>query len=340
MSTGLIALLDDIAALAKVAAATLDDAAAQATKVGAKAAGVVIDDAAVTPRYVTGFTADRELPIIWKIAVGSLRNKLLIILPIGLLLSVIAPWIITPLLMVGGAYLCLEGFHKVLDYVRPHAAHHAHGAEGESHGDANAALDPVPMALGPKDVENQRVESAIRTDFILSAEIMAIALAAVQGDFLFKAAVLAVVGVGMTVLVYGAVALIVRADDAGVSLARSKSSAMRAIGRGLVTGMPHFLRVLSFIGMIAMLWVGGGILLHGLAGLGWAAPEHLVHDIAHGVGHAVAPLEGVLSWFVGAALAGLIGLGVGAVVAPLAERVIAPGWAWAKASWIGRGKLA
>src|SRR5690242_15441884 len=201
MSIGLIALLDDIAAIAKVAAASLDDVAAQAAKAGAKAAGVVIDDAAVTPRYVVGFSASRELPIVGKIAMGSLKNKLIYLLPAALLLSVLAPWAITPLLMIGGAYLCYEGSEKVFEALLPHGAHEHEAAVGEA-------------VQGTQSVEGQKVNSAIKTDFILSAEIMAITLGTVaDASSWMQALVLAVVGIGITALVYGVVALIVKADD-------------------------------------------------------------------------------------------------------------------------------
>jgi predicted DNA repair protein MutK len=160
MSVGLIGLLDDIAAIAKVAAASLDDVASQAAKAGAKAVGVVIDDTAVTPTYVIGFAATRELPIVGKIAAGSLRNKLLFLLPVALALSYFLPWAITPLLMLGGAYLCYEGTDKVRDAIMPHRAH-AHEVQLET------------VALNAQSIENEKVASAIRTDFILSAEIMA-----------------------------------------------------------------------------------------------------------------------------------------------------------------------
>jgi len=257
MSVGLMALLDDVAAIAKVAAASLDDVASQAAKAGVKAAGVVIDDTAVTPGYVIGFAAKRELPIVGKIAAGSLRNKLLILLPAALALSYFLPWTITPLLMLGGAYLCYEGVEKVLEAVMPH---HAHQHE--------AQLGTV--ALNAKTLEDEKVASAVKTDFILSAEIMAITLAALPaGSFVKQALVLAVVAIGITVAVYGVVALIVKADDVGVALARNDGtsvigSAGRVLGRGLVRGMPSFLTVLSVVGTAAMIWVGGGIVLHGL----------------------------------------------------------------------------
>jgi len=208
MSIGLIALLDDVAALAKAAAASLDDVATQAAQAGAKAAGVVIDDTAVTPRYVTGFSASRELPIIRKIAVGSLKNKLLILLPAALVLSLLAPSLITPLLMIGGAYLCYEGVEKLYHALLPDAAH-AH----------EAALEPI--TLDAATFGDQKVAGAIKTDFILSAEIMAIALATVaDADLLTQVVVLGTVGVGITLAVYGVVALIVKADDVGLALAR------------------------------------------------------------------------------------------------------------------------
>ena len=207
MSTGLIALLDDVAALAKVAAASLDDVAAQAGRAGVKAAGVVIDDAAVTPRYVVGFAASRELPIVWRIALGSLKNKLVFLLPAALALSVFAPWAITPLLMLGGAFLCYEGAEKIYEALWPHAAH-AHEATTGA-----AGQDPAAF-------EQARIASAIQTDFILSAEIMALTLSTVpEASFWTQAAVLALVGTGITIAVYGAVALLVKADDAGVALA-------------------------------------------------------------------------------------------------------------------------
>lgn len=311
MSSGLIALLDDLVALAKVAATSLDDAGAQAAKAGSKAAGIVIDDAAVTPRYVVGLSADRELPIIRKIAIGSLKNKLLFLLPGALILSFVAPWVITPLLMVGGAFLCLEGYHKVADLILPE-----HGDEAANGSASNQTA---------KELEDERVGSAIQTDFILSAEIMAITLASVATAPLWmQAGVLAVVGVGMTLIVYGAVAVIVKADDAGVALARSKNPAISSVGRGIVGGMPFFLKVLSFVGMIAMLWVGGGILLHGMHELGMHAPEETVHHAAEWVSSKVPAFHGPLKWLVSAGIAAVLGIVIGGLVNPLAHYVIAP----------------
>jgi hypothetical protein len=306
MSTGLIALLDDVAAIAKLAAASLDDVGVKAAKVGGKAAGIVIDDAAVTPRYVVGFAAERELPIIWRIAAGSMFNKIVILLPAALLLSVIAPWIITPLLMLGGVYLCIEGYHKVADYLKPSKATKALIDAGEG---ADAAA-----------LEKARVASAIRTDFILSAEIMAIALATVADETLWlKGVILAFVGVVMTIAVYGAVALIVKADDWGAALAQSAGRAWRALGRMIVRGMPKFLAALSFVGMIAMLWVGGGILIHGLYEFGLKAPELWIKGVSAAIGAAIPAVGGVFGWSFGAGVAATLGLLVGAATDPLAK---------------------
>lgn len=310
MTSGWIALLDDLATLTKVAASSLDDAAGQAAKAGSKAAGIVIDDAAVTPRYVVGLAAERELPIIAKIAIGSLKNKLLLLLPGALLLSFFAPWAITPLLMAGGAFLCLEGYHKVMDLMHP------------GHGDPKATISAAQTV---EELENERVSSAIRTDFILSAEIMAITLASVATSAVWlQAAVLGVVGVGMTLLVYGAVAVIVKADDAGVALARASQGPVRAFGRGIVLGMPVFLKLLSLIGMVAMLWVGGGILIHGLHELGIHAPEERVHHAAEFVASMIPAMKSFLTRLVGAGIAAVLGVIVGALVDPLANHVLIP----------------
>ena len=275
MAVGLIALLDDIAAIAKAAAASLDDVASQAARAGVKAAGVVIDDAAVTPRYVVGFAAERELPIVWRIALGSLKNKLLFLLPAALALSWLAPWTITPLLMIGGAYLCYEGAEKVYEALYPHKAQEHEKAVG-------AAVDSVAL-------EQQKISSAIKTDFILSAEIMAITLAALPADASFwnKAAVLAIVGLFITIGVYGVVALIVKADDAGVAMTKSASPSafgafVRGLGRALVVGMPVFLKALAIVGTAAMIWVGGGIIVHGLAQYGFAQIEEAIHHASGG----------------------------------------------------------
>jgi predicted DNA repair protein MutK len=312
MSTGLLALLDDVTAIAKVAAASLDDVASQSAKAGAKVAGVVVDDAAVTPRYVVGFGAERELPIVRRIALGSLRNKLILLLPAALALSAFAPWLITPLLVLGGAFLCYEGAEKVLESLWPHAAHR-HEAAG-----AAGALDAHAL-------EDQKVRGAIRTDLILSAEIMAVTLSSVALSSLAnQAAVLAVVGIGITVVVYGSVALIVKADDAGMALARHRSGVLRAIGRAIVAGMPPFLRVLATVGTAAMLWVGGGIIVHGLGSFGIPAIGHAVHELSEVAAHAVPVAQSAIGWIVGAAASGAVGLLVGAAVIPRVSFVVQP----------------
>lgn len=326
MAVGLIALLDDIAAIAKVAAASLDDVAAQATRAGVKAAGVVIDDAAVTPRYVVGFAAERELPIVGRIALGSLRNKLLFLLPAALALSVFAPWAITPLLMLGGAYLCYEGAEKVYEVLFPHGTH------------ANEAT--TAQASDAKVLEEQKISGAIKTDFILSAEIMAITLAAIpEGTFWSKAVVLALVGLGITIGVYGVVALIVKADDVGIALAKNQSASLlgsvsRAIGRGLVVGMPFFLKVLAIVGTAAMIWVGGGIIVHGLEEYGLPGIAHAIHHVAEIAGHALPFANAVVEWLVSAAGAGIVGLLVGAALIPLASYVFAPAWTGVKGLFV------
>ena len=306
MSAGLIALLDDIAALAKVAAASLDDVAAQAFQAGGKAAGVVIDDAAVTPRYVTGFTPARELPIIAKITIGSLKNKLLILMPAALALSLFAPFLITPLLMVGGVYLCFEGAEKIWELVVPH---------GE-HAEVDEAGDRLQSATS---FENEKVASAIKTDFILSAEIMAITLGAVPNSSITtQAIVLTVVGLGITLSVYGAVALIVKADDVGLWLARLPSPSafagmLKAIGRGLVKGMPVFLSMLGMIGTAAMIWVGGGIIIHGFEQYGFGGLAHWLEDAGRAAASVAPSFGALLSWLVQAAGSGVVGLLIGFV---------------------------
>lgn len=315
MSTGLIALLDDVAAIAKLAATSVDDVMGQAAKAGAKSAGVVIDDAAVTPRYVVGLAPARELPIVRRIALGSLRNKLVVLLPVALVLSLVAPWLITPLLMLGGAFLCYEGAEKVFEAVFPHEAH-AH--------EAKLATDGDPAAL-----EDRKVASAIRTDFILSAEIMFIALATIpEIGFWTQAAVLALVGVGITALVYGAVALLVKMDDLGLGLAKhGRSAVTRRAGRGLVRAMPAVLKTLAVVGTAAMLWVGGGILVHGLAQFGLAAVEHAVHVVAEAAAGAVPVASGAVGWLAGAAGFGVVGLACGALLIPLVGGVLVPAYA-------------
>lgn len=301
MPTGLVALLDDISVIAKAAAASIDDVGVAAAKAGTKAAGVVIDDAAVTPSYVTEFTPDRELPIIWQIAKGSLKNKLLFLLPGALLLSEFVPWAITPLLMMGGLFLCYEGAEKVLEKLG-----------GAKHGET--LEDPVEDLAS---FEQERVSGAVRTDLILSAEIMAIALAEVADQpLLSRGLILALVGVVITVAVYGAVALIVKMDDIGLHMVKERSSAAaKAIGRGLLHAMPRLLTALSTIGTLAMLWVGGHILVDGAKKLGFKPPYDAIHAVEHAVHEASGALGGVLGWLTNSTLSGVVGLILGAMVA-------------------------
>jgi uncharacterized protein len=284
MSGGLFALLDDVAVLAKLSAAA-----------STKSAGVVVDDMAVTPQYVHGVTSDRELPIIRKIAIGSFRNKLLFILPAALLLSQFLPWLLTPLLMAGGTYLCYEGAEKLWERITRHEEH-----------------DHLASEEGP-GAEDRMVGGAIRTDFILSAEIMVIALNEVADQtFLSRAIILGVVAVAITVLVYGVVALIVKMDDAGLSLTERSSERSQKVGRMLVSAMPKLLTALSTIGIAAMLWVGGHILLVGVDDLGWHAPYEFVHHLEEVVHDAVPGVGAFLAWLVNTTASAIIGLAVGA----------------------------
>jgi uncharacterized protein len=299
--SGLFALLDDVAALVRLTAASLDDIAGAAGRAGAKAAGVVVDDAAVTPRYVQGLKPERELSIIRRIAVGSLRNKLLFIVPAALILSWLAPWLLTPILMCGGLYLCFEGAEKIWEKLSGHAP-----AAEETN--AEAAADPVGH-------EKKVVSGAVRTDFILSAEIMVIALNEVATEaFLARAIILVVVAIGITALVYGVVALIVKMDDLGLLLARRESGAVSALGRGLVQAMPIVLAVLSTVGVAAMLWVGGHILLVGVDELGFHPPYAFVHHLEVLVHDATGPLGGFLGWLTNTALSAVVGAVVGAII--------------------------
>ncbi|KUH93802.1 DUF808 domain-containing protein [Mycobacterium sp. IS-3022] len=300
MSAGLFGLLDDVAVLARMAAASVDDIGAAAGRATAKAAGVVVDDTAVTPQYVHGLTADRELPIIKRIAIGSLRNKLLFILPAAMLLSQFAPWLLTPLLMVGATYLCYEGAEKVWGRLSKHGGH-----------DQQA----VPTAAIGVDAEKQMAAGAIRTDFILSAEIMVIALNEVASErFWPRLIILIVVAIVITLAVYGVVGLIVKMDDIGLRLTQRTSSFAQKVGRGLVVGMPKLLAALSTIGTVAMLWVGGHILLVGTDDVGWHAPYGLVHHAEDFIHHAVRGAGGVLAWLTNTAASAVIGLAVGAVI--------------------------
>ena len=297
MSAGFFALLDDVAVLARLAAASIDDVGAAAGRASMKAAGVVVDDTAVTPQYVHGVAAQRELPIIKKIAVGSLRNKLLFILPAALLLSQFVPWLLTPILMLGGTYLCYEGAEKIWEKVSGH----------EEHQELATEVSP--------EAEKAMVKGAIRTDFILSAEIMVISLNEVAAEaFLPRALILVVVALGITLLVYGVVGLIVKMDDIGLLLTQRDSSLMQRLGHGLVRGMPRLLTAISVVGTAAMLWVGGHILLVGTDDLGWHGLYDVVHHLEEAAHDAVPAVGAVLGWLTNTAASAVIGLLVGAVV--------------------------
>lgn len=310
--SGLLALLDDVAAIAKVAASSLDDVIAQAGKAGTKAAGAVIDDAAVTPKYVHGFKASRELPIVGRIALGSIKNKLVFLLPAALALSAFAPGAIAPLLMLGGGYLCFEGAEKIAHLIWPHTEHEAE----------YTATDPAHL-------EKQRVAGAIKTDFILSAEIMTIALSAIpESGFWMEAATLAIIAVGITVVVYGGVALIVKADDLGLLMSnKGRFQLTRVVGRGIVKAMPGFLKALTTIGTAAMLWVGGSILVHGLKELGFGQVEHLIHGWSVAAGAAVPQATASIEWLAKATMDGIFGLAIGLALIPIVTGVISPLWA-------------
>ena len=299
MSAGLFGLFDDVAALARLAAASADDVGAAAGRATTKAAGVVIDDTAVTPQYVHGLAAKRELPIIRRIAIGSLRNKMLIILPVALLLSQFLPMLLTPLLMLGGAYLCFEAVEKIWGALRGHG----HGA------DDNAAKS-----------EDEVVAGAVRTDLILSAEIMVISLNEVAAEgFWSRLAILTVVALAITVVVYGVVALIVKMDDVGLHLVERSTGFAGKVGRLMVSGMPKVLSVISVVGTAAMLWVGGHIELIGLDELGWHAPYDAVHHVEEIVHDAVASIGGVLAWLVNTAASAVVGLIIGSVIVAVAH---------------------
>ena len=301
MAVGLIALLDDVAAMAKLAAASIDDVGAAAAKASAKAAGVVIDDAAVTPRYVTGLTPDRELPIIGRIAMGSLRNKLLFLLPAALLLSAFAPWALTPLLMIGGAYLCFEGAEKLIEKLLHHAPGETTGAETD---------------VDPAHLEKETVSGAIRTDFILSAEIMAISLATVATESLWKQAlILLIVSFAITAAVYGVVALIVKLDDVGLHLAKRSNRVSQLVGTALVSAMPVIRAILTVVGTAAMLWVGGGIVVHGLEHFHIGVPGHQIAAIADVAAQSVGAMSGFVHWLVSAVGALVFGVLLGSVIA-------------------------
>lgn len=322
--SGLLSLLDDIAALAKLAAVHVDDVASQASRAGVKIAGsviddaakagtkslgVVIDDAAVTPKYVQNLPAARELPIVWKIARGSVFNKLVILLPAAMLLSAFAPWLLTPLLMLGGTYLCFEGAEKILHLIRP-----------EAH------KGPTPRTLNAAHLEADRVAGAIKTDFILSAEIMTIALAQIRSESLWvTGSALALVGIGITALVYGSVALLVKADDVGLRMAQvGRWAVIRSLGVVIVKAMPSVLTGISAIGTAAMLWVGGSIVIHGLEALELSKIGQHIHDLAVASARTFHGAGAVVEWTVTAGLDGLFGLALGLTTTPLVRYLITP----------------
>lgn len=297
MAGGLAALLDDVAAIARLAAASTDDIAAASVKASSKAMGVVIDDAAVTPQYVKGLQPKRELPIIWRITKGSFRNKLIFILPVLLLLSIFAPWALTPILMLGGLYLSFEGAEKIWELV-------------------SGKPKKAPAAAKGADAEDKIVSSAVRTDLILSAEIMVISMNSIEADSLWaRAAVLVVVAIGITVLVYGAVGILVKMDDVGLAMAADKESEFKQkFGNGLVQAMPKVMTVISYVGMVAMLWVGGHILLVGTHDLGLAQPYGFVHHL-EGLVAGIAGIGGVLAWLINTFFSFVLGLIIGGIVA-------------------------
>lgn len=298
MAGGLLALLDDVALIARTAAASVDDVAALTAKTSAKAAGVVIDDAAVTPQYVSDVTPARELPMIWKITKGSLRNKLVIILPIALLLNAFAPWALTPLLMVGGTYLCFEGAEKI-----------AHKLTADQQAEEERAANKNPQD------EDTLVKSAITTDLILSAEIMIIALDEIADQSIWmQAAVLVAVGIFITIAVYGAVALLVKIDDIGLGMIE-RGNALKT-GRALVKGMPYVLNAIGIIGTIAMLWVGGHLIVRGLHEVvGWHWPHDLIERLAEAVG------GGFTGWLVDTGVSLVFGLITGLIVLAIVQLV-------------------
>ncbi|WP_300585671.1 DUF808 domain-containing protein [Marivita sp.] len=309
--SGLLALLDDVAGIAKVAAVSIDDIGAAAAKAGSKTAGVLIDDAAVTPKYLHGFEPARELPIIWRIARGSLINKLVFLLPAALLLSTFAPWMIPPLLILGGSYLCFEGAEKIVHVLRPHDDHSG-GPDG-----SHDIQDPLHL-------EEEKVKGAIKTDFILSAEIMTIALSVIEeGNIWMQGATLALVGIMVTLAVYGAVAVIVKMDDVGLWLSQvGRLGLTRALGRGIVKFMPWLLKMLTVVGTAAMLWVGGSIIVHSIAQMGWHGPEDAIHGVALAIGAGQAFVE----WAVTAGIDFVLGFIWGLILIPIGVKIIGPVW--------------
>ena len=298
MAGGLFALLDDVALIARSAASSVDDVAALAGKTSVKAAGVVVDDAAVTPQYVEGIKPQRELPMIWRITKGSLINKLVIILPIAMILSWIAPWALTPILMCGGTYLCFEGAEKILHHLLPHRE-----KETESVQEKGA------------DAEDSLVKSAITTDLILSSEIMVISLnEVIDQPFWMRLGALIFVGIILTLGVYGAVGLLVKMDDIGIAL-NERHNGKSTVGNALVKGMPIVLDIIGVIGTAAMLWVGGHIVVKGLHEFGMNQPHEFIASVTEKISN------GALAWLAETGMSMVCGLVLGAVIATIVMAV-------------------
>ena len=312
MAGGLIALLDDVTLIARKAAASSRDIAQAAATTSTKAAAVVVDDAAVTPSFVQGVSPARELPIIWRITKGSLVNKIIVILPVILLLSWLAPWALTPILMLGGTYLAFEGAEKIWHAISSRAARR--GGDTVHH-------EPDDSTAASPDDEDSLVKGAVRTDFILSAEIMVLSLNELTGRGLpERAAILVGVALVITFVVYGVVGVLIKMDDVGLALAdpsRERAEAVRRLGRGLVALMPRLLTTLSVVGTAAMLWVGGPVLLGGTGALGWHAPYAAVHHLEE----LVSSAGGAVQWLVETGCSAFIGLLVGSVVVALVTTV-------------------
>jgi len=298
-ATSLLALLDDIATV-------LDDISVMTKVAAKKTAGVLGDDLALNAQQVAGVRAERELPVVWAVAKGSLRNKAILV-PAALLISALAPWAIMPLLMIGGAYLCYEGFEKLA-----HKWLHSQGEDAAHHAELVKALaDPNADLVA---IEKEKIKGAVNTDFILSAEIIVITLGTVAtAPFLTKLSVLAGIAIVMTVGVYGFVAAIVKLDDAGLVLCRQAGEgfparAVRRFGAVLVNAAPWLMKGLAVVGTAAMFLVGGGILVHGLPGA-----HHWVEAATHGVGSLPA-IGGLLQWSVPTLFDAVAGIAAGALV--------------------------
>ncbi|WP_295642584.1 DUF808 domain-containing protein [uncultured Methylibium sp.] len=316
MASSLLALLDDIATV-------LDDVSVLTKVAAKKTAGVLGDDLALNAQQVSGVKADRELPVVWAVAKGSAINKLILV-PAALAISAFAPWLVTPLLMVGGAFLCFEGFEKLA-----HKFLHSRAEDEAHHAELTQALTDPSVDLVA--LEKDKIKGAVRTDFILSAEIIAITLGTVANSpFGTQVAVLTGIAVIMTIGVYGLVAGIVKLDDAGLYLSRRPgSAALQALGRGILRAAPWLMKGLSIAGTAAMFLVGGGILTHGVPAL-----HHAIEGLAQQLATWPA-VGGVLAWIGPVLLDGIVGIVAGALVlavVTLAQRVFKKGAARPQAS--------